>query len=59
MTVGTQNLIRDFSQCQDDKIAFIDVAGVQSFDDLVITQSGTSTIIIAGVIKLRLQTSRT
>jgi hypothetical protein len=54
MTVGTSNFIRDFSQCQDDKIAFIDIAGVQSFDDLVITQSGTSTIIIAGADQVTL-----
>ena len=53
-TVGTQNVIGDFSQCQDDKVAFIDVAGVQSFDDLVITQNGTSTIIIAGVDQVTL-----
>jgi len=48
MTVGTQNTIEDFSQNQHDQIRFIDVAGVQSFIDLVITQSGTDTVITAG-----------
>ena len=48
MTVGTHNIIHDFSQSQDDQIVFSGVAGVQSFDDLTITQSGTSTIITAG-----------
>jgi hypothetical protein len=48
MTVGTQNTIEDFSQSQHDQIKFIDVAGVQSFNDLVITQSGTDTVITAG-----------
>jgi hypothetical protein len=54
MTVGANNLIQDFSQCQDDRIAFIDVAGVHSFGDLVITQSGTSTIIMAGADQVTL-----
>jgi hypothetical protein len=53
-TVGTQNVIGDFSQCQHDKIGFIDVAGVESFGDLVITQSGTSTIIMAGADQVTL-----
>jgi hypothetical protein len=48
MTVGTQNTIEDFSQRQHDQIKFIDVAGVQSFNDLVITQSGTDTVVNAG-----------
>jgi GMP synthase PP-ATPase subunit len=48
MTVGTQNTIEDFSQSQHNQIKFIDVAGVQSFNDLGITQSGTDTIITAG-----------
>jgi hypothetical protein len=48
MTVGTQNTIEDFSQSQHDQIKFIDVAGVQSFNDLVITQSGADTLITAG-----------
>jgi hypothetical protein len=48
MTVGTQNTIEDFSQSQHDQIKFIDVAGVQSFNNLVITQSGTDTVITAG-----------
>jgi hypothetical protein len=54
MTIGTNNVIHDFSQCQDDKIAFIDVAGVKSFDDLVITQSGSSTSITAGTDQVTL-----
>jgi hypothetical protein len=48
MTVGTQNAIADFSQSQHDQIKFVDVAGVQSFNDLIITQSGTDTIVSAG-----------
>jgi hypothetical protein len=48
MTVGTQNTIEDFSQSQHDQIKFIDVTGVQSFNDLVISQSGADTVITAG-----------
>jgi hypothetical protein len=55
MTVGTNNVIHDFCQCQNDKIAFIDVADVQSFDDLVITQNGTSTVITAGADQVTLE----
>ena len=54
MTVGTQNTIEDFSQRQHDQIKFIDVAGVQSFNDLVITQSGTDTVITAGADQVTL-----
>jgi hypothetical protein len=48
MTVGTQNTIEDFSQIQHDQIEFIDVAGVDSFDDLVIVQTGPDIVIVAG-----------
>jgi hypothetical protein len=54
MTVGTQNTIEDFSQRQHDQIKFIDVADVQSFSDLVITQSGTDTVIAAGADQVTL-----
>ena len=54
MTVGTQNTIEDFSQSQQDKIEFSGVAGVQSFDDLVIAQSGTDTVITAGADQVTL-----
>lgn len=55
MTVGTQNTIHDFSQDQGDSIMFSGVEGVQSFNDLTIAQSGTSTIITAGVDKVTLE----
>ena len=55
MTVGTDNFIEDFSQSQDDKIVFSGVVGVQSFDDLIITRSGTSTIIAAGADQVTLE----
>ena len=48
MTVGTQNTIEDFSQRQHDHIKFVDVTGVQSFNDLVISHVGTDTLITAG-----------
>ncbi|MER8518727.1 hypothetical protein NKH56_04825 [Mesorhizobium sp. M1076] len=54
MTVGTQNTIYDFSQTQGDTIVFSGVEGVQSFDDLTIAQSGTDTIITAGVDQVTL-----
>jgi hypothetical protein len=54
MRVGTNNTIEDFSQGQQDKIEFGGVAGVQSFADLVITQSGTDTIITAGTDQITL-----
>jgi hypothetical protein len=54
MTVGTQNIIEDFSQRQHDQIKFIDVAGVDSFNDLVITQSGPDTVITAGADQVTL-----
>jgi len=54
MTVGTQNTIEDFSQSQQDQIAFSGVAGVQSFADLIITQSGADTIITAGADQVTL-----
>jgi hypothetical protein len=53
-TVGTHNTIEDFSQSQQDKIEFANVAGVQSFADLVITQSGTNTIVTAGADQVTL-----
>lgn len=55
MTVGTQNTIHDFSQDQGDSIMFSGVEGVQSFNDLTIAQSGTSTIITAGVDQVTLE----
>jgi len=55
MTVGTHNTIQDFSQIQDDKIVFDGVVGVQSFDDLIITQSGTSTVVTAGADQVTLE----
>jgi hypothetical protein len=54
MTVGTNNTIEDFSQGQDDQIKFVDVAGVHSFNDLVIVQSGTDTVITAGADQVTL-----
>jgi Ca2+-binding RTX toxin-like protein len=54
MTVGSFNTIEDFSLSQQDKIEFSGVAGVQSFADLIITQSGTDTIITAGADQLTL-----
>ena len=54
MTVGTHNTIEDFSQSQHDQIKFVDVAGVHSFNDLVITQSGTDTVITAGADQVTL-----
>ena len=54
MTVGTQNFIEDFSQSQHDQIKFIDVVGAESFNDLVITQSGTDTVITAGADQVTL-----
>ena len=54
MTVGTHNTIEDFSQGQHDQIKFIDVAGVESFNDLVIAQSGTDTVITAGADQVTL-----
>ena len=48
MTVGTHNTIEDFSQSQHDQIEFSGVTGVHSFNDLVIAQNGTDTIITAG-----------
>jgi hypothetical protein len=53
-TVGTHNTIEDFSQCQQDKIEFSGVAGVQSFADLIITQSGADTVITAGADQVTL-----
>ncbi|TIU79289.1 MAG: hypothetical protein E5W13_07900 [Mesorhizobium sp.] len=55
MTVGTQNTIHDFSQDQGDSIMFSGVEGVESFNDLTIAQSGTSTIITAGVDQVTLE----
>jgi hypothetical protein len=55
MTVGTHNVIHDFSQSQDDQIMFSGVADLQSFDDLTIIQSGTSTIITAGADQVTLE----
>jgi hypothetical protein len=54
MTVATQNTIEDFSQSQHDRIEFADVAGVQSFANLVIAHSGTDTIITAGADQVAL-----
>ena len=54
MTVGTHNTIEDFSQSQHDQIKFVDVAGVHSFDDLVIAQSETDTVITAGADQVTL-----
>jgi hypothetical protein len=54
MTVGTQNFIEDFSQRQHDQIKFIDVTGVQSFNDLVISHAGTDTVITAGADQVTL-----
>jgi hypothetical protein len=47
-TVGTYNVIHDFSQQQNDIISFVNVSGVQSFDDLVITRYDTATVVTAG-----------
>jgi hypothetical protein len=47
-TVGTYNVVHDFSQDQSDIISFINVSGVQSFDDLVITRYDTTTVVAAG-----------
>jgi len=46
--VGTQNYINDFSQTVSDHIEFSHVAGVTGFSNLVITHSGSNTIIQAG-----------
>jgi hypothetical protein len=54
MTVGTNNTIEDFSQCQQDKIEFSGVSGVQSFADLIIAENGTDTIIGAGADQVTL-----
>ncbi len=54
MTVGTHNTIEDFSQSQHDQIKFVDVADVHSFNDLVIAQSGTGTVITAGADQVTL-----
>lgn len=54
MTVGTQNTIEDFSQSQHDQIVFSNVAGVHSFNDLVITQTGPDTVITAGADQVTL-----
>jgi hypothetical protein len=54
MTVGTQNTLEDFSQGQHDQIVFSNVAGVHSFNDLVITQTGTDTVITAGADQVSL-----
>jgi hypothetical protein len=54
MTVGTHNTIEDFNQSQQDKIEFSGVAGVQTFADLIITQSGTDTIVTAGADQVTL-----
>jgi hypothetical protein len=54
MTVGTNNAIEDFSQSQHDQIKFVDVAGVHSFNDLVITQIGPDTVITAGADQVTL-----
>jgi hypothetical protein len=54
MTVGTQNTIEDFSQSQHDQIVFSNVVGVHSFNDLVITQTGTDTVITAGADQVTL-----
>ncbi|WLB90695.1 hypothetical protein [Bradyrhizobium japonicum] len=53
-TVGTENTIGDFSQSQHDQIKFSNVAGVHSFNDLVITQSGTDTLVTAGADQVTL-----
>jgi Ca2+-binding RTX toxin-like protein len=53
-TVGTHNTIEDFSQSAQDKIEFANVVGVHSFNDLVIAQSGTDTIINAGADQVTL-----
>jgi len=47
-TVGNQNYINDFSQALSDHIEFIDITGVNGFSNLVITKSGSNTIINAG-----------
>jgi hypothetical protein len=54
LTVGTQNTIEDFSQRQHDRIEFSDVAGVDSFHDLVITHAGADTVITAGADQVTL-----
>ncbi|MGO4283227.1 hypothetical protein AB4Y99_03205, partial [Bosea sp. TAB14] len=54
MTVGTNNTIEDFSQAQHDKIGFNGVAGVHSFADLTIAQSGSDTVITAGADQVTL-----
>jgi hypothetical protein len=54
MTVGTHNTIEDLSQSQHDQIVFSNVAGVHSFNDLVITQTGTDTVITAGADQVTL-----
>jgi Ca2+-binding RTX toxin-like protein len=54
MTVGTNNTIEDFSRSQQDKIEFSGVAGVQSFTDLIIAQSGADTMITAGADQVTL-----
>ena len=53
-TAGTHNTIEDFSQSQHDQIKFVDVAGVQSFANLIITQSATDTIVTAGADQVTL-----
>jgi hypothetical protein len=53
-SVGTHNTIEDFSQSQHDKIEFSGVAGVHSFNDLVIAQSATDTIVTAGADQVTL-----
>ncbi len=47
-TVGTNNTIGDFNNtAQHDQIEFSHVRGVNSFTDLVITQSGANTVVTA------------
>ena len=58
MTVGTHNTIEDFSQSQLDQIKFNNVAGVHSFNDLVIAQTATDTIITAGADQVTLHDFR-
>ena len=53
-TVGASNFVQDFSQAQNDKIEFTNVAGVTSFADLVITQSGTDALVTAGADQVTL-----
>jgi hypothetical protein len=49
-----ENVIEDFSQSQHDKIAFIGVAGVNSFADLSLLVQAGATLITAGADQVTL-----